>query len=74
MAAGMSTGLGDGYGLQCRGAGKFQEGFLVGTCWENTRVGERWLLLFPLPSALSRDHWTHLTLHVLLPEMSHVSE
>lgn len=40
MAAGMSMGLGDGYGLQCRGAGKLQEGFLVGTCWESTRMGE----------------------------------
>lgn len=70
MAAGMRTGL----GLQCRGAGEFQEGFLVGICWEGTRVGERWLLLFPLSSALSKDQWTHLTLHMLLPEMSHVPE
>lgn len=63
MAAGMSMGLGDRYGLQCRGAGKLQEGFLVGTCWESTRMGERWLLLF----LLSRDHWTHLTLRVAAP-------
>lgn len=74
MAAGMSTGLGDRYGPQCRGAGKFQEGFLAGACQESPRVTERWLLLFPLSSALSRDHWTHLTLCVLLPELSHVHE